>query len=87
VTVYVHLERVVVDGPLPGGGQQWRRRLEHELGAALADTPAGRASGWPTAGQHLAGLPPARAAGGGPPPSPQAVAAAVGAALATGGRG
>lgn len=89
MTVRVHLEQVVVDGPLPGGQRQWRLALERELAAALAGTPAGLVSGWPASGQHLVALPPAYGSnpgGVGTYPSVGAVAGALGAALATGGR-
>lgn len=91
MTVYVRVDRVVVDGPLPGGEREWRRALERELAAALAATPAGAAAGWPAAGQDIAELAPATPVGRaavrpGTPITPTSVAAAVGAALATGGR-
>jgi len=89
VTVHVHLERVVVDGPLPGGRGEWRRAFERELGVALAGTPAGLASGWPAAGQDLVALPPAHAPvppGLASQPAVGDVATAVGSALASGGR-
>lgn len=89
MTVHVHLERVVVDGPLPGGRGEWRRAFERELGVALAGTPARLASGWPAAGQDLVALPPAPAPmhhGPASRPAARDVAAAVGSALARGGR-
>ena len=89
MTVHVHLDKVVVDGPLPGGRRAWRAALERELGVALAGTSAGLASGWPAAGADLADLPPAHlpvSSGQATRPAATDVAAAVGSALSSGGR-
>lgn len=63
MTLHVHLERIVVDAPLPTSTRRWRAALAeavaHELGAAGVgdqDPPPGDL--------RLAALPPARLARG-----------------------
>ena len=85
MTVHLHIDRVVVDGPLSGDRHAWREALARELTTVLA----GHA---PAAGLHTAALPPAYLPPATPatpasPVQPGAVAGAVGAALSTTGGG
>lgn len=91
MTVHLHIDRVVVDGPLPGDRHAWREALARELTTVLA----GHA---PAAGLHTPALPPAYLPPATPttptgratpatPVQPGAVAGAVGAALSTTGGG
>ncbi|TIC88291.1 hypothetical protein E8D34_04955 [Nocardioides sp. GY 10113] len=88
MTVHLHLERVVLDGPLPADPERWRAELAAALTEAVAQGPGGRAEGWPATGTHLAALPPVAGPGPGPGAeaalAPAALAAAVGAALTRG---
>lgn len=90
MTVHVHLERVVVDGPLPMAPHLWRAALVREVTAALEAQGVLSGQSFAGADLRLAALPtshvtvPQSAAG---TASPGVVGAAVGAALvrATGG--
>lgn len=92
MTVHVHVERVVVDGPLPSAPHLWCAALAREVAAALETGatplgPAGPASVWPAEGARLAALRTSYVSateGAATTPSPRAVGAAVGGALSRG---
>lgn len=82
MTVHVHLERVVVDGPLPTSSRRWRAALAKAVAAELRTGPGDTSGRQPAAlgGVRLASLPPAhlpRGSAGGA----SGVGAAVGGAV------
>jgi hypothetical protein len=74
VTLHVHLERIVVDGPLPTSTRQWRAALAEAVARELRAGAAGEQA--PPGGLRLAALPPATL-----PPGSTRTAGPLGAAV------
>ena len=78
MTLHVHLERVVVDGPLPTTPHRWSEALAEALATELRATPTGLPA--PSGGARLASLPRATVRGS----AGRDVGAAIGDAVRTG---